>query len=163
MSRLRYAANMARGVLGREPIQVFGIPDVREGQPTETTFTGVMRFGPLLNAPFWVSFDFHNPFAQVEVVGSDGWLALPGTGFRQEPFTRLLLHQGGDELYVDGAAPEVETFPFADPYRLEVEHLAAAVRGRAPLAYSLDDARANTAVLIAMHESRVSGVPAKVG
>ena len=41
-----YAANMARGVLGREPIEVFGFPDVREGQPAETTFTGVMRFGP---------------------------------------------------------------------------------------------------------------------
>ena len=67
-----YAANMARGVLGREPVEVFGFPDVREGQPAETTFTGVMRFGPMVNAPFWVSFDFHNPFAQVEVVGSDG-------------------------------------------------------------------------------------------
>jgi predicted dehydrogenase len=157
-----YAANIARGVLGREPVEVFGFPDGREGQPAETTFTGVMRFGPMVNAPFWVSFDFHNPFAQVEVVGSDGWLMLPGTGFRQEPFTRLLLHRGGEEMYVDGAEPVVETFPFVDPYRLEVQHLADAIRGRAPLAYGLDDARANTAVLLAMHASRVSGVPAPV-
>jgi predicted dehydrogenase len=88
---------------------------------------------------------------------------MPGTGFRQEPFTRLLLHRGDEEMYVDGGEPEVETFPFIDPYRLEVEHLAAAIRGRAPLAHSLDDARANTAVLLAMHASRVSGAPAKVG
>ena len=158
-----YASNMARGVLGQEPTEVFGFPEVREGQPTETTVSGVMRFPHQVAAPFTVSFDFPNPFAQVEVMGSDGWLMLPGTGFRREPFTKLLLHQGGDEVYVDGTEPTVETFPFVDPYRLEVEHLADAIRGRAPLAYTLDDARANTAVLEAMHASVAHNAPWPVG
>ena len=157
-----YATNMARGMLGQEPTEVFGFPEVRDGQPTETTVTGVMRFPHQTAAPFWVSFDFPNPFAQVEVTGSDGWLLLPGTGFRREPFTKLILHQGGDEIYTNGVEPTIETFPFVDPYRLEVEHLSDVIRGRVPLAYTLADARANTAVLEAMHASIACGAPAPV-
>jgi predicted dehydrogenase len=148
-----YATNMARGMLGTEPVEIVGLADVREGQPTETTVTGVMRFPRQATAPFWVSFDFHNPYAQVEVVGTDGWLMLPGTGFRDEPFTKLLMHQGAEEIYAGGAEPAEETFPAVDPYRLEVEHLAAAIRGLSPLQYTLADARANTAALEAMHAS----------
>jgi predicted dehydrogenase len=157
-----YATNMARGLVDREPTEVFGFADVRDGQPADTTVTGVMRFGPRLTAPFWVSFDFHNPFAQVEVVGSDGWLLLPGTGFRHEPQTKLLLHRGGSEIYTDGIEPSVETYPYVDPYRLEVEHLTGVIRGRAPLAYDLADARANTATLVALHASIARGAPAPV-
>jgi predicted dehydrogenase len=157
-----YATSMARGLLGWEPTELFAFADVREGQPTETTVTGVMRFPHHVTAPFWVSFDFGNPFAQVEVVGSEGWMLLPGTGMRREPFTRLLLHRGATEVYEDGAEPAVETFPFVDPYRLEVEHLAGAIRGRAPLELTLADARANTAVLVAMHASIESRTPWRV-
>jgi len=147
-----YATHMARSILGQEPLEVVAMGESRAGQPTETTVSGVMRFPAGRMAPFAVSFDARNPFAQVEVVGTEGWLALPGTGFRREPYTKLLLHRGG-EVYVDGKGPEVEEFGFDDPYRREVEHLCEAVRGEHPLAFGLDDARANTAVLEAMHES----------
>ena len=157
-----YAANMARGMLGREPVEVFGFAESREGLPTETTVSGVMRFPGQAAAPFWVSFDFRNPFAQVEVVGTEGWLALPGTGFRREPFTRLLIHQGGEEIFVGGVEPGVQEFPYADPFQLEVEHLADVIRGRAQLLHGLDDARANTAVLEAMHRSISSHLPTPV-
>ena len=76
--------------------------------------------------------------------------------------TKLILHQGGEEVYLDGAEPTTETFPFIDPYRLEVEHLADVIRGRAPLEYTLDDARRNTAVLLAMHASIARRAPAAV-
>jgi predicted dehydrogenase len=153
-----YAANMARGLLAQEPTAVFGFADRREGQPTETTVSGVMEFPEGCSAPFWVSFDFPNPFAQVEVVGTEGWLVLPGTGMRRERYTTLLLHQGPSEVYADGLEPHREVFPFADPYRLEVEDFADAIRGRAPLQFGLDDARANTAVLEAMHASIADNV-----
>jgi hypothetical protein len=86
----------------------------------------------------------------------------------------LLLHQGG-EIYVDEAdmvprtsgkgfpaEPQVEVFPFDDPYAREVEHLSGAIRGEHALAWGLDDARANTAVLEAMHESLRLGALARV-
>jgi D-xylose 1-dehydrogenase (NADP+, D-xylono-1,5-lactone-forming) len=156
-----YAANMARGILGDEPTEVVALDEVRPGQPTETSVAGVMRFPEGRSAPFAVSFDYHNPFAQVEVVGTEGWLTMPGTGFRREPYTKLLVHRGG-EIYVDGAEPQVELFAFDDPYTREVEHLAQAIRGEHPLAFGLDDARANTAVLVAMHASISQHAPISV-
>jgi xylose dehydrogenase (NAD/NADP) len=157
-----YAANMARGVVGVEPTEVVGFPEVRAGQETETTFTGAMRFPGPVSAPFSVSFDFRNPFAQVEVVGTEGWLSLPGTGFRREPYTKIL-HLRGGEVYEGAVEPVTELFPFEDPYRAEVEHLAGAIRGEHSLRWGLDDARANTAVLEAMHVSARTGAAAKVG
>jgi predicted dehydrogenase len=153
-----YAVNMARGMLGQEPSELFCFGEVRVGQPTETTVTGAMRFAQGRMAPFSVSFDFRNPFAQVEVVGTEGWLALPGTGFRREPYTKLLLHNQG-EIYLDGREPVQEVFPYDDPYTREVEHLSGAARGEHPLAWGLDDARANTAALEAMHASLRLGAP----
>ena len=91
-----YAANMARGVLGQEPLEVFATGEVRAGQPTETSVSGVMRFPEGRAAPFAASFDYRNPFAQVEVVGTEGWLALPGTGFRREPTSNCSFTPGGD-------------------------------------------------------------------
>jgi len=156
-----YAANMSRGLLGQEPTEVSGFAHVREGQPTETSVSGVMRFPEGRMAPFSVSFDYVNPFAQVEVVGTEGWLSLPGTGFRREPYTKLFLHKGG-EVYADGKEPHVEVFGYDDPYAREVEHLSGAVRGEHALAWGPEDALANTAVLQAVHESLRSGAPAPV-
>jgi predicted dehydrogenase len=106
-----YATNMARGILGQEPVEVFAYGEVRAGQPTETSVSGVMHFPEGRAALFAVSFDYRNPFAQVEVVGSEGWLALPGTGFRREPYTKLLIHAGG-EIDVDNPGTEGRDVPF---------------------------------------------------
>ena len=148
-----YATSMARGLLRQEPTEVFGFADHRDGQPTETSVTGVLRFAEGGAAPFWVSFDLPNPYAQVEVVGTDGWLTLPGTGMRREPYTKLLVHRGDGEIFLEGSEPTLEVFPFEDPFRLEIERLADAIRGRAPLPWELSDSRANTAALEAIHAS----------
>jgi predicted dehydrogenase len=157
-----YATSMARGLLGTEPLEVFGFADRRQGQPAETSVTGVLRFPGAITAPFWVSFDLPNPYAQVEVAGTDGWLLLPGTGMRREPYTKLLLHRGGGEIFLDGSEPTLEVFPFEDPFRLEVERFADAVRGRAPLPWDLSDSRANTAALEAIHRSVAGNLPVPV-
>lgn len=100
-----------------------------------------------------VSFDYPNPYSQVEVVGTDGWLSLPGTGMRREPFTRLLHHRYGEEVFLGGVEPSAQSFPFTDPYELEVAHLSECVRtGRRPR-YGLDLAATNARVITAMFES----------
>lgn len=55
----------------------------------------------------------------MEIIGEEGWIALPGTEMRAEPFTRLMLHRSAhDEVFANGCGPEVLEFPIADPYRL---------------------------------------------
>ena len=49
--------------------------------------------------------------------------------------------------------PKVEVFPYDDPYMREVEHFDGAIKGAHALGFDLADARANTVVLEAMHES----------
>lgn len=121
--------------------------------PVETTFTRAMRFPAGRAAPVAISFDYRNPYAQVEVVGTAGWLELLGTHLRREPYIRLVWHQD-EEIFVADQESTVEEFGYNDPYAQEIEHLARTVTGRArPLSFGLEDARAETAALQAMHAS----------
>jgi predicted dehydrogenase len=154
-----YATNMARDLFGTEPRSLVAVGHTRPGSDVETSVEAILSFGDGRSAVAHTSFDYPNPFSQVEVVGTDGWLAMPGTGMRREPFTRLLWHAGEDEVFAGGSEPVVESFPFVDPYRLEVEHLGDCIlQGRAPR-YGLDDALANvralTAILRSLEEQRV--------
>jgi xylose dehydrogenase (NAD/NADP) len=142
-----YAVNMSRLLLRAEPESVRATAYSRPGETVDTTSNALLSFPEGRTALAHVSFDYINPHAQVEVIGTDGWLAMPGTGMRGEPYTRLLRHRFGDEIYLDGVEPVVEEFEYVDPYRLEVEHLRAAILGEAPLRYGLDDALANVRVL----------------
>ena len=142
-----YAVNMSRLLLRAEPESVRATAYSRPGETVDTTSNALLSFPEGRTALAHVSFDYVNPHSQVEVIGTDGWLSMPGTGMRGEPYTRLLHHRFGDEIYLDGVEPVVEEFEYADPYRLEVEHLGAAILGEAPLRYGLDDALANVSVL----------------
>jgi predicted dehydrogenase len=83
--------------------------------------------------------------AALEAVGADGVLALPDPWFGREPRIELRRH-GSEEV-------EVESIEPADPYRLELEDLAAAVVGERTPRLGRDDAvdqaRALSAVLAA--------------
>lgn len=155
-----YAVNMARMLLQTDPISVFAVPHSRPGAAVETSAEMILRFPNDRAAMAHVSFDYSNPYSQVEVVGTQGWLSLPGTGFRREPSTYLLHHHydhPDDEIFLGKSQPETEVFPLIDPYRLEAEHLADVVLGHAELQYDLDDAMRNTRSLLALHESARTG------
>lgn len=154
-----YATDMAREVAGREPSEVFATATTRADCLAETSVTGMLGFDRGLHAPFFVSYDYPNPAAQLEVLGTGGWLSLPGTGMHGEPDTRLWLFNQGDELYQDGLEPFEERFPAVDPYALEIAHLADAIQGRGPLGWTLAQSRANVAALQALHESLRQGRP----
>lgn len=148
-----YATDMARELAGRGPTEVFATATTRPGCLAETSVSGVLRFEGGLSAPFFTSYDYPNPAAQVEIIGTGGWISLPGTGLHGEPDTRLWLFNQGDELYQDGLEPVEERFERVDPYALEIADLAAAIRGRAPLRWTLAHSRANVATLAALHTS----------
>jgi xylose dehydrogenase (NAD/NADP) len=151
-----YAVNMARMLLRAEPISAYAVPHSRPGVSVETSVEMILRFPDDRSALGHVSFDYANPYSQAEVVGTEGWISLPGTGFRREPATYLMHHHydhPDDETFLHKPEPESERFPLTDPYRLEAEHFADVVLDRTRLQYELDDARNNTKALLALHES----------
>ena len=152
-----YATHMARDLFGSEPETTVALGHARPGEQVETSVEAILRFPGDRSAVAHVSFDYPNPHSQVEVVGTDGWISLPGTGMRDEPFTRLLRHRFGDELYVSGVEPVVEEFPYADPYQLEIEHFGASVLTGTPPRYGWDDAMGNVIALEAMVRSLRAG------
>jgi predicted dehydrogenase len=152
-----YAADMARALLGGDPHAVAATSWTRPGERVETSVDALLSFENGRTALTHVSFDYPNPYSQIEVVGTDGWIALPGTGMRREPFTLLLQHSGEQEVFEDGTEPVVERFPDSDAYRLEVEHLSECIRTGTPPRYSLADTLANTRIVTSIADAAASG------
>jgi xylose dehydrogenase (NAD/NADP) len=157
-----YAVNMCRLLFGAEPESVMALGHTRPGERVDTSVESLLRFPGGRTGVTHVSFDYPNPYSQVEVVGTDGWISMPGAGMRREPFTRLLRHRFGDEIFADGAEPVVESFPYVDAYRLEIEHLGDCALNGTPLRHGLDDARSNLRALQATFASIRSGASAPV-
>lgn len=146
-----YPISYARTVVGEEPLEVFGW---QATGPTgiDETFVGQMRFKEDVVAQFDSSFviPFH---AFMEVIGSEGTLNIPHP-FKPEVNEKVYLIRGekietikvkGQELYIG-----------------EVEDMADAILlGKEPRV-SLDDSRANVAVISALLESARSGSPVRL-
>jgi xylose dehydrogenase (NAD/NADP) len=150
-----YAVNMARGSIGLEPRETYAVGRSRRGVVPETSASGLLSFSEAV-ASWAVSFDHPSPAAQIEITGTEGWVSLPGHVLNRTQPMQLLVRSAG------GTDPWVETFAPQDPYRLEVEHLNAAIRGDADLMSELDDARANCAALEAIHTSLRENRPVMV-
>jgi D-xylose 1-dehydrogenase (NADP+, D-xylono-1,5-lactone-forming) len=137
-------------VLAGEPERVFG--EQRLG-PTgvDTTFVGTLRFAGDVVATFHSSMDLPNR-QELEVLGTEGTLVV------QAPWRVDL---GGDVLLTRGGETERVEIPEADAYRLELEDLAAAIRGgRGPL-LGREDAVAQARTIDALYRSAESGEPVR--
>lgn len=143
-----YPISYTRTVVGANPLEVFGWQVIG---PTgiDETFAGQMRFENDIFAQFDSSFVF--PFrAFMEIVGSKGTLNIPNP-FKPYENEKIYLTRAdktqtirvkGQELYIG-----------------EVEDMADAILlGREPR-ISLDDSRANVAVISAFLESARAGKP----
>lgn len=161
-----YAVNMARMLLRAEPVSAYAVPHSRPGAEVETSVEMILQYPEGRSELAHVSFDYANPYSQAEVVGTEGWISLPGTGFRREPATYLMHHHydhPNDEIFLHKAEPETERFPLVDPYQLEAEHFADAMQGKTQLRYDLDDAFRNTQALVALHEAARVGKEVSIG
>ncbi|NWG06705.1 MAG: Gfo/Idh/MocA family oxidoreductase [Chloroflexi bacterium] len=145
-----YPISYARTVVGEEPLEVFGW-QVIGSTGIDETFAGQMRFGNGVIAQFDSSFviPFH---AFMEVVGTEGTLNIPHP-FKPGEKETIYLTRGdktetikvkGQELYIG-----------------EVEDMADAILlGKRPRV-SLEESRANVAVIRAFLESARTGMPVK--
>ncbi|RPJ21936.1 MAG: gfo/Idh/MocA family oxidoreductase [Chloroflexi bacterium] len=141
-----YPISYARSVIGKDPLEVFGwqVP----GQTgTDDTFIGQLRFDHDVYAQFDCSFimPFH---VSMEFIGSEGTLIVPEP---YKPYTDEKIYLRRDE--------KTETIKIKgqELYLGEVEDMADAILLGHDPRISLDDSRANVAVVLGLLESARSG------
>ncbi|HET6822010.1 MAG TPA: Gfo/Idh/MocA family oxidoreductase [Anaerolineales bacterium] len=137
-----YPISYARMIVGENPLEVFGW-QVTGPTGIDETFAGQMRFANDVLAQFDSSFviPFHT---FMEIVGSDGTLNIPRP-FRPGTDEKIYLTQGDKT--------ETIKIPGQELYVGEVENMADAILlGHEPRV-SLDDSRANVAVIYSLLES----------
>jgi len=143
-----YPISYARTITGENPLEVFGW-QVTGQTGIDETFVGQMRFANDIHAQFDCSFaiPFH---AFMEIIGSEGTLNVPN------PFK-----PGVDEKIYITRGDKTETIKIKgqELYIGEVEDMADAILLRHAPRISLDDSRANVAVISSLLESARAGKP----
>ena len=146
-----YPISYARMIVDENPLEVFG-RQVTGPTRIDETFVGQMRFANDVYAQFDSSFAI--PFQTfMEIVGSEGTLSIP------KPFKPVL----NEKIYLTrGDETETIEIPGQELYIGEVEDMADAILlGREPRV-SLEDSRANVAVITALLESAQTEKPVKL-
>ncbi len=140
-----YCVSGARLIAGEEPDVVYG--------SQETTAEGVdRRFSALLHFPSGLTATFHCGFDSVaeslEVIGRDGTILLP------DPW-----HSTQGRFLVDDREERVEPI---NPYRCELDDMAAAIRGEKAPRLGRDDAMGQARTIEALYRSADSGEPVRL-
>jgi D-xylose 1-dehydrogenase (NADP+, D-xylono-1,5-lactone-forming) len=136
--------------LAGEPERVFG--EAWYGPTgTDWVFAATMRFP----ADVIATFDCGTALTvrdELEAIGSEGSL------FLDDPWHCV---QPGIEVRRDDGVERIEIEP-QDSYRLELENMSDAIRGRGELLLARDDATAQARVLEALHESATTSTPVRL-
>ena len=139
-----YCVNLSRMLFGSEPQRVEAAIVRDPASGVDTLTSGLLAFGDGV-ATFGCS-TRTEPDQRVDIYGSTGRISI-GIPFNIPPDrpTRVFLTAGGDPP----VAPATETLVFdtADPYTVEAERFAAAVRAGGPVPTPPDDAVANLRVI----------------
>jgi predicted dehydrogenase len=137
-------------LLGAEPEQVYGRQVLSESGVDEL-FTGTMRFpGDVLG-----QFDAGLVLLErdeLEAVGEEGSLFLDDPWHCQRPVIELRTARGVEEIAVAAA----------DSYRLELENLSAAIRGKAEPVLGREDAVGQARTIEALYRSAAEGRPVSI-
>jgi predicted dehydrogenase len=142
-----YCVNAVRA-FGDEPVELQAQQVVGESG-VDVVFVASLR----LAADVVVHFDcgFVVPFRdELELVGEEGSL------FTDDPFH---IHVPGIELRRESGTERIE-IPAANSYRLELENVGDAIRGRAPLLLGRGDAVGQARAIEALYEAAERGVRA---
>ncbi|MGB8213185.1 MAG: Gfo/Idh/MocA family oxidoreductase [Anaerolineales bacterium] len=146
-----YPLSFMRGLLGAEPLEVFGW-QVTSPSGIDETFAAQLRFPGDIYAQLDCSFKI--PIHEfMEIVGDQATLTIPkpfNSAFRK----KLYLTRAGKISTIVVKGP--------DPYAAQVEDFADTILLGRPPVVSLADSRADTAAILALLESAKSGRPVTV-
>jgi len=132
-------------LLAGEPERVFGRAFVGP-TGTDWVFTGSLRFADGVLGTFDCGTTLANR-DELEAIGSEGSLFLDDPWHCNEPVI---------ELRRDGEVQRIEATR-GNPYRLELENMGDAIRGRSALLLGRDDAVAQARVIEALFQSAETG------
>jgi D-xylose 1-dehydrogenase (NADP+, D-xylono-1,5-lactone-forming) len=142
-----YNVSGSRFLASGEPERVFG--EAWYGPTgTDWVFAGTMRFPGNVIATFDCGTALQNR-DELEAIGNEGSL------FVDDPWHCL---RPGIELRRDGGVERIELEP-QDSYRLELENMSDAIRGRGELLLARDDAMGQAYALEALHASATARTP----
>jgi len=132
-----YCVSACRLLAGREPVAAFGVA-WPSASGVDERFTGVLDFGDGVVGT--LTSGFRSEHSGIEAIGSEGSLRLDG------PFAgRATKLVGSDGFVVD--------IPKVDPYELELDDFAAAIRGEQPVRLGRADMLGQARALAALYES----------
>jgi len=141
-----YCVSAAR-LLAGEPERVYG-EQVIGDSGVDVLFTGVLRFPRGVLAEIDAGMQLPRRDG-LEAVGTEGSLVIPDPWLAQRLVLQLRRGESSEEI----------ALPPADPYRLELENMCAAVRGEVEPLLGRDDAVGQARVLDALYISADEGRP----
>jgi predicted dehydrogenase len=136
-----YCVSAARLLAGREPVAAIGVawPAV---SGVDERFSGILDFGDGVVAT--LTSGFRSRHSSIEAIGADGSLRL------DDPFAgRATKLTGSDGFEAD--------IPHVNPYELELDDFAAAIRGEHPVRLGRADMLGQARALHALYESAAPG------
>jgi xylose dehydrogenase (NAD/NADP) len=141
-----YCVSASRAITGREPVAALGVAWPAPSG-VDDRFSGILDFGDGVVAT--LTSGFRSRHSSIEAIGSKGSLYL------DDPF------QGHATTLIgpDGYREEIAR---VDPYELELDDLAAAIRGEHPVRLGRADALGQARALAALYESAESGLQVAV-
>jgi predicted dehydrogenase len=137
-----YCVSGSRLIADAEPESVFGV-SVTGPTGVDVRFTGILRFTGGLAAE--LNSGFRSNHRGLEAIGSEGSILVP------DPWSQEvgLLVLNGEEIVVEPT----------NAYRLELDNMAAAIRGEAPPLLGRADALGQSRTIAALYESADSNAP----
>jgi xylose dehydrogenase (NAD/NADP) len=143
-------------LLAGEPLSVYG-EQLIGGDGVDVRFAGTMRMRDEVRAQFYCSFE--TPIRkELEAVGSDGVLRISDPWHGWQPRIELTRPARGEN---NEGVSETERLEFeeADPYALELDDLAKAIKGKSVPLLGRDDAKGQARALEALYRSAREGRP----
>ncbi len=136
-----YCVSASRLLAGREPVAAFGVAWPAPSG-VDDRFSGILDFGEGVAGT--LTSGFRSEHSSIEAIGSEGSL------FLDDPFH-------GHKTRLVGSDGFAEDIPLVNPYELELEDFAAAIRGEHPPRLGRADALGQARALAALYESAAEG------
>lgn len=147
-----YPVNVSRMLTGTEPDEVYATANFT-GTGVDMTSQGIMRFPGGVISSFHAAMD-EEPRFWYRVIGDRGLIEVPWAFVSFGKKTEILLQK--DEKQ------EIKSFEGTDEYRLEFEHFADMIGGKAEPLYPIEDSVRNLSAIEALLKSAHRGKTVKV-